>query len=373
MVLLFLGLVALNVDRASGLTRLICFGDRFSSTRLPDVVQSQPFVFARSDGYDGQFYAQIATRPLLDDPELARALDSPDYRSRRIGLPWLAWLAGFGYTPWVLQAYALANVLVWLALAWMLLRWIPPDRFTARLAWFGAVFGVGSMMSVARALTDLPSALLIATAILLAERGRKRSAVVALGFAALTRDTSVLAAGLLMSTQRDGWREWMRGALSAALAILPAALWGAYAHWRFPGSPQGDSANFSLPFVAMVGALGPLWRAVPQLGWHAFATQALTTIALCVQFLFLVLSARRLWHTRWWRAGAAFALLFALLGPAVWQEATAAARVVLPMTLAFNILLPRDRRWSVAVCALGNLSVLHGLAYLLPTTWTTLP
>jgi hypothetical protein len=48
----------------------------------------------------------------------------------------------------------------------------------------------------------------------------------------------------------------------------------------------------------------------------------------------------------------------AFLGPSVWAGyPPAAARVLLPMTLAFNILVPRGRRWWF-VLILGNLNVL---------------
>jgi len=371
--LLFLGLVALNFDHTTGFTRLIGFGDRFAPAQLPDVAQSHPFVFPHSDGYDGQFYAQVATRPTLADPALKAALDRPDYRSRRIGLPWFAWLVGVGHTPWVLEVYALTNVLAWLALAGLLLRWIAPANATALAAWFGAVFGVGTIMSVARALTDLPSTLLIAVAILFAERARQAGAVVSLALAALTRDTSVLAGGLLLPPRLDDRRGWIRASLLAIFAVVPVTLWALYAHWRFPDSPQVDGSNFDWPFVAMLGALDAAWRVVPQKGWHIFIAQLFTTAGLCAQFLFLAFSLRGHGRERWWRAGAPFALLFVVLGPAVWEDASAAARAVLPMTLAFNILLPRDRRWSLPLCLLGNLSVLHGLAYLLPTTWKNLP
>jgi hypothetical protein len=56
--------------------------------------------------------------------------------------------------------------------------------------------------------------------------------------------------------------------------------------------------------------------------------------------------------------GAGFAVLMALLGGAVWEGFPgAASRVLLPMTLAFNILVPRGRAWW-AVLLVGNLSVL---------------
>jgi hypothetical protein len=371
-VLLFLCFVLAHYDRQTGFTRFIYFGDHFASRRLPEVTHAHPFVFQDSDGYDGEFYAQIAVSPLLSDPGLNTALDSPAYRSRRIGLPWFAWLAGLGHTPWVLQAYALANVLAWLALAALLLHWIPPANATARLAWLGCLFGIGVMMSVERALTDVPAALCVATAIFLAERGRGIGAAVSFALALLTRDISVLAGGLLLPANRNG-RAWLYAALLGVAALVPLALWSLHVRLRFPGVPSADPTNFALPFTAMFGTIATAWDSIPSRGWPGFVFQLLSTIGLCAQFLFLVFSSRRLWRERWWRVGAVFAVLFALLGPAVWEDYAAAARAVIPMTLAFNILLPRDQKWSFPLCALGNLPLLHGLDYLISPIWMRLP
>jgi len=372
-VLFFLALVACHYDRRTGFTQLIFFGDRFAANRLPQVARTQPFELRDSVGYDGQFYAQLAVSPLLADAGLNTALDNPAYRSRRIGLPWLAWFAGLGQTPWVLQAYALLNALAWLALAALLLHWIPPTNATALLAWLGCLFGVGVMMSVGRALTDLPSALLIASAILLVERGRRLGASLAFALALLTRETSVLAGVLLLPSQREDRRAWLRALGIGLAASAPLVAWLLYVHARFPSAPGVDGDNFGWPFAAMLGSLEAVYRAAPQRGWHVFAAQLLSTIGLCAQLMYLALSARCSWHERWWRVGAMFAVLFAVLGPAVWEDYTAAARAVIPMTLAFNVLIPRSRWWSFPLCLLGNLSLLHGLAYLLPPTWLNLP
>lgn len=372
--LYFLCVVALHYDRTTGFTRFIYFGDQFASTRLPDVTRTHPFVFQNSGGYDGQFYAQLATSPLLAETGLNSALDSPAYRSRRIGLPWFAWLAGLGHTPWILQAYALANVFAWLILAVLLLHWIPGSTATARLAWLGCVFGVGVMMSVERALTDVPAALLLATAIYFAEQGRRRSAGASFSLALLTRDVSVLAGGLLLPVDRVDGKQWLRAALVGMLALAPIVLWSLYVHQRFPNAPNGDPANFAPPFSALIGKIAAAWRAVPLRGWTRFIVQMLSIGGLCVQFLYFVVSARANWRERWWRVGAPFALLFAVLGPVVWEDYTAVARTVIPMTLAFNILLVRDcDRCSFSLCLLGNLSLLHGVVYLLRPTWPSLP
>lgn len=59
-------------------------------------------------------------------------------------------------------------------------------------------------------------------------------------------------------------------------------------------------------------------------------------------------------------------MLFIFLGPAVWGGYPgAAARVVLPMTLAFNVLVPRGLRWW-PILLLGNLSALSAVDQLRP-------
>lgn len=79
-------------------------------------------------------------------------------------------------------------------------------------------------------------------------------------------------------------------------------------------------------------------------------------VALTVQFFFFILWPDR--RNPWWRLGAAYAALMVFLGDAVWEGYPgAASRVLLPMALAFNILVPRRGAWWI-VLVLGNLTVL---------------
>jgi hypothetical protein len=60
----------------------------------------------------------------------------------------------------------------------------------------------------------------------------------------------------------------------------------------------------------------------------------------------------------WWLIGIAFALLAICLGPPVWEGfPSSSSRVVLPLTLAFNVLVPRTRA-GLALLLAGNLTVL---------------
>ena len=79
-------------------------------------------------------------------------------------------------------------------------------------------------------------------------------------------------------------------------------------------------------------------------------------LGLVVQAGFFLLRWRP--EDRWWRVGATFAGLLLFLSTPVWEGYPGAAtRVLLPMTLAFNLLVPAGGRWLPVLIA-GNLGVL---------------
>src|SRR6185295_9966545 len=84
------------------------------------------YEMAGSSGYDAQYYAQIAMHPRLSDPEIRNAVDDLPYRARRILFCWTAYALAFGNPAGALQVYAVQNIVCWLALAVLLLRWFPP-------------------------------------------------------------------------------------------------------------------------------------------------------------------------------------------------------------------------------------------------------
>src|SRR5215210_2865669 len=143
--------------------------------------------------YDGYLYAQLAMDPLLRDPSIDHALDEPAYRARRILFSWTAWALGLGRPAWILQAYALQNVLSWLLLAWVMTHWFPLNRASNFALWTGSMFSQGLLMSIRMSLLDGPSLLLIACAAAAAERGRLWMTAVFVAVAGLGRETNLLA------------------------------------------------------------------------------------------------------------------------------------------------------------------------------------
>ena len=294
--------------------------------------------------YDGQFYAQLALEPLLRDAAIDRALDQPPYRARRILFSWTAWLAGLGRPEWIVQAYALQNVAAWLLLAWVLTRWIPPRSARHVALWLGCMFSPGLLWSVRFSLLDGPSMLLLACAVIAAERQRTWFLGTILGIATLGRETNLLGAALFRVPSSRG--DWLRLASALSLAIVPLLIWQDYLWSIYRTTSLAGSQQLTLPIVAYVGAWKDVFALVsdPRLRWLGVLT-LMVLGAVTAQLVFVAI--RREYANPWWRLAAVFALLTLIVASEVWRGFPAAiTRVALPLTFGFNVLLAsRERRF----------------------------
>ena len=353
-VLFFLWLVVRFWHPVYGFTRFLQLDSSNDDIKIQAFRELPVFVDRESGGYDGLYYAQIAYHPSLTAAELSRAVDSIPYRARRILAPLLSWAIALGNPAWIVHVYSLLNVAAWLALAawlWSLLQVGDPRGW---IAWAGLLFSAGALYSVRLALPDLVALAILAGAMLALERGRRGTALGGLAAAGLTRETSLLALPAFWE------RPWLstRNAVGTAVAVAPLAAWIASLRWRF-GPGGAGTRNFAWPLQAWVGkwiATFATLRTQPDpLVWATL----LATVALTVQAAFFLTRPR--WQDRWWRLGAAFAALFLFLGAAVWDGLPGAStRVLLPLNLAFNVLVHRARAalgWLLA----GNLTVAAGL------------
>ena len=340
-----------------GFSSLAYFGGNPGLHRIREMQSLDYYVYLDSNGYDGQYYAQMAVKPLLGSRDLRRAVDNLPYRARRILFCWTAHLAGLGRPSLILQAYALQNIAAWLLLGWLLLRWFPPTGPGNAVRWLGTMFAWGLTMSVRQALMDGPSLLLIAWGVALAEDGRRWSSACVLGAAGLGRETNALA-GVMHVPGRDWSRRELRGAAGRLfVAGAPLALWLAYLWWRFDEPSNVGARNLAAPFE---GFFQKWMEAVADYranGWDSNAKWSLVLMAsLTVQGAVVLLKPR--WSDAWWRIGATYGVLMLCLGEAVWEGFPgAAARVLVPLTLAFNIVVPRGWRWGLVLVA-GNLSMI---------------
>jgi hypothetical protein len=346
-----------------GFTALVIFGDRMEPNYLPELKAMDVYVEPDSHGYDAQYYAQIAMRPEIRDPELYQAVDNLSYRARRILFSWTAWLLSAGDPQGAVHVFAVQNILCWLGLAVLLLRWFPATSLENYLRWVGVLFSYGALFSVRGALVDGPSLLLIASGVALAESGRSWWAAIVLGVSGLAKETNILAGGVLVDLRERMAAGWLKMGVRWLLVLLPLAVWTCVLVSWFGQAGGVGERNFTLPLAGYVEK----W-AVTLMDWNSQPRQPLAytsllwMIAVSVQFLFILLRPR--WRDLWWRVGAAFAVLMIFLGDAVWEDHPgAASRVLLPMALAFNVLVPRGRAW-VVVLVLGNLTVFSNSPHL---------
>ena len=171
LVILFLASVSRFYHPGTGFTALIGFpeGHEYEAPAMREVPH---FDYPAWASYDGQFYAQRALDPLCRDPLVDRAMDLAPFRARRILFSWTAYAFGFGRPAWIIEVYAVQNVVCWLLLAWLLTRWMPPTSARGLALWTACLFSHGVLWSVQFALLDAPSLVLIACAVWAAERHR---------------------------------------------------------------------------------------------------------------------------------------------------------------------------------------------------------
>jgi len=239
------------------------------------------------------------------------------------------------------------------------LRWFPPVNWGNGVRWFAVLFSFGMCECVRRSMVDGPSLLLVAGGMALVESRKPWLAAAVFGVSGMGRETNLLSVASL-APERNTAAGWIKAIGQGLLILLPIAVWMlVLSRWIGGVGALDDTLgarNFAPPFAGYLARWGEVARAVAEKpGWIARGS-VFIHVALTAQWLFLILRPR--WSDPWWRLGAAYAFLMVILGPAVWEGYFgASARVLLPMTLAFNILVPRGRAWWI-VLLLGNLTVL---------------
>lgn len=338
---------------AFGFTRLLQISPSWGQKGLPELREDSIYIYREEAGYDGQFYAQLALRPSLQDPALANAVDIPSMRARRILASWAAALVGMGDGVRTLHAYAWLNVMCWIGLGAVLLRQFPPHSLANLTSWIGLMFSAGVTTSVVYALTDLPALLLLAIGMGVLQRGHLKSTAGLFAAACLTRETSVL--GGLIVFQATTWRQRI---LNGAIIVVPLALWFLYVSRIFPSNPD-SLQNFALPLTALGAKLRDTFSMViatptDRLAWAAVGA----IVGITVQAGWLLVRPQP--RNPWWQLGIGYVLLLLILGaPTLEGFPGAVTRLLLPLHLAFNVLAPRTRAGWVLLL-LGNLSIFVG-------------
>jgi hypothetical protein len=341
MVLLFVAAVARFYHRGTGFTALIGFPPAGDSE--PPVLKSVPhYQYPAFASYDGQFYAQRALDPFLLDPTVDRGMDLAPFRARRILFCWTAYALGLGRPVWILNAYALQNVICWLVIAVMITRWISLSSWRGLALWTACLFSHGLLWSVRFALLDGPSLMLTMWAVAVAEREHALGSAAIVGLNALGRETNLLVTvAQPVPRTRKGWA---RFAVALAIAALPSVIWMDYLRSIYRSTTLAGTDSFAF----FASGLVQNWRVVlarlgPSLPGFGSLFPAFILLSVVAQAVFIFV--RRQYLVPWWRVACVYAVLLLFLDPVLVAPSTAAiTRVMLPLTVGFNILLAREDR-----------------------------
>jgi hypothetical protein len=287
-------------------------------------------------GYDGQFYAALATDPFLRSQDTVKALDAPAYRASRILLPMLAWCAALGNARGAIVAY---QVLCWAlsVLAVVVISlWLRDD---GRSPWWSLalVASAGLVTAILRSTQDGAAALLIVATLWLARRRARGGALAAGSAANLCRETGYLAP-LAIGLHELVARRYRLALLYALVPLVPQLAWQAYlqATWhpnlRFP-------ASVATPFVALAGKL-----AAVVASWPGLLSQELWgTLAACltvVAGIAVAIGRNRLEPARFVFIG--FAALAVFLAPRAYADVYGFSRHLLPAPFLAVALAARE-------------------------------
>lgn len=316
-----------------------------------------------TQGYDGQFAYFIASDPAAG----WRHCDVPAYRYQRILYPLLAYILALGRpaaVPWTLIGLNLAA----LAGGTYVTEQLLVSRGVSR--WYALAYGLygGLVAGLRLDLTEPLAYGLVQAGLWALEKQRRQLAGLSLAFAALTKETALIAVGgLLLSTVLE--RRW-RDAVSLALMVgLPFAAWQG-ALWVWLGVPGlGSGGAMATPFERLPFAgLLRVATVSPAAFWLLLAVEGPLFVAPTIWAL--VASVRDLVQGRrhpWRMVLLAQAAVVPFLPFSTWREPLAMARLAAGLVVATLLYgaLCRSRRvliyslfWMATLAFLINESAL---------------
>jgi hypothetical protein len=327
-------------------------------------------------GYDGQFFYRLAINPFNFSHSAYGITVDRAYRFMRVGYPALTWLCSFGQRALVPYMLVVVNVAALTALA-------AGGAVIARQGGRHAAWGLllpayfGLVTSLSRDTAE-PVAAAFLVAGLLAIRGRRPVlAGSLLAFAALTRETAMVAVAALALLRVAGLiRGWRRPGRDDVAWVLPAAV---FAAWQvlvyavigtFPLLADGGrnaGAPFIAPFEALRTNLG-------SIDWTSYNSADLWLAEMAVLLVFAIAAlcslqtSRAPAHER--LALVLFLFEICLVTPDTWSSRSADLRSFVEVYLMAVIVLlgrPRQRMrrpggWLLPVAAVGLLPVLGDIA-----------
>jgi len=322
-----------------GFLDLILFGQEREEKHL-DVIKQMDLERKSRYGYDGQHYAQLAIDPLLFEAATAEAANGA-YRVRRIGLPFISYVTGIGDSYFILQIYALSNFAFWILLLWILHKYIGLSTIKQFLLAFALLWTSGTVTSLNRALLDLPAAVLVLLAVMIA--ARPYAAPAFFSYAVLIKESVLASVFTLLWPERKKILD--RRLITTLLIIcIPFLLWTIYVRFRLSSWGNTSQPAFGMPLVSIIEkyrleleALVTHYKnAVDGTPVGLFA-EILAMVSLSIQSFYLFFKPR--FYSIYWRLGIGFAVVFYIITMLLLAEQYSYSRTLLLLTFSFNLLI----------------------------------
>jgi hypothetical protein len=299
------------------------------TSELRPVIEQQlgPIPLVPGGGHDGQVSYAIGLD--LDLSDLSDEVGEPGYRHRRILFPLVASLGG------LLEGRALlygmvATAAVGMGLATSAMADLAGTMGLPKWIVAGVLANPGAWLAVRVVTPDALALGLVISALAAYAKGNRRSTIVLLTLAALTKDQSLVAAIALAADQLR-MRRYRQAAFLVTVPTLALGIWSA-AVSQLVGDGFTPRGNLDLPFVGMFESFGA-WQYAPG---PDVALGALM-IAVTVVGLLLAMKRRNSWVGFQLWAWSGLAVLSSFW---VWEYGNNAARVFSPLIAVVAIGLP---------------------------------
>ncbi len=312
----------------------VCLGDEFYH---PAALDDVPRVGV--SGYDGQYYAALATDPFFRRPDTAQALDSPAYRARRIMMPLLAWVLALGMPVsavylYELLCWGLAGLAVFLIAEWLAEEGHPP--------WWAYVLAVGAGMvtAILRTTPDTGALAFVLLALWFHRSGRPAAALLAACAAVLARETSYLVAVAIALAEATS-RRFVRAAAFLVVPFAAFALWQINLMRLFHGPFVEGRGNFSVPFIWLPQKLARTFGTAHGVWWVEVVGLA---VILAASVATVVLLSRPSSLSAPEMTLVLFGVMGLFLSYAVYVEVWAYSRVLIVVPFLALLVAERQRR-----------------------------
>ena len=329
-------------------------------------------------GYDGQFYYRLAINPLNFSHTAYGITVDRAYRFMRIGYPVVTWLVSAGQRSLVPYMLVAVNAAAIGALGWL-------GGQLARQGGRHAAWGLllpgyfGLITSLSRDTAEPVAAAFLVAGLLAVRARRPALAAGLLAFAALTRETAMVAVAALAVVRMTGLvRRRSRPGREDLAWCVPAAVFAAWqgVAYAFIGTFPLDAdsnRNAGAPFIATYEAIRNNLGSIDWSGYNAvdiWLAELAVLLVFAVAALCSLRASRTPAHER--LALVLFLTEICVVTPSTWNSRSADLRSFVEVYLmAVIVLLGRPRQplrrpgaWLLPAATAGLLPVLDDIVRL---------